>query len=68
MHRAEARDTLIDLRAKVKAKPLDAKLPRPLLSHTLAKISVVASTRFELLDDEGQNNFIQDLEMLLLAL
>lgn len=55
------------LRAEVIARSLDVRFPRPLLSHTLTKISVIASTRFELLDDIGQAQFIQDLEMLLLG-
>jgi hypothetical protein len=48
-------------------KALDPDFPRPLLSHTLAKISAIAATRFELLDDAGQSQFLQDVEMLLLA-
>ncbi len=55
------------LKRTFESESLDPEFPRPLLSHTLTKISVIASTRFELLDDESQLQFIQDLEMLLLG-
>ena len=51
----------------IRNAPLDPDFPRPLLSHTLNKISAVAATRFELLDDESQSQFIHDVEMLLLG-
>jgi hypothetical protein len=46
---------------------LDALFPSPLMTQTLAKISAINETDFELLSDNDKERFIDDIEHLLLA-
>jgi hypothetical protein len=46
---------------------LDPEFPAPLMTKTLAKVSDIARTNFDLLTKEGQQRFLDDLEHLLLA-
>lgn len=46
---------------------LDPRFPSPLMTQTLAKISDVNRSNFELLDDQEQEAVLNDLEHLLLA-
>ena len=52
--------------AKAAAK-VDPNYPRPLLTRTLAQLSLLGRIKFDVLDDEGQNGQMQQLETLLLA-
>jgi hypothetical protein len=46
---------------------LDPMFPSPLMTQTLAKVSLINSTEFDLLDDQEEDQMIADLEHLLLA-
>ncbi len=46
---------------------LDPEFPTPLMTKTLAKVSDIAKTNFDLLTQDGQQRFLDDLEHLLLA-
>jgi hypothetical protein len=51
----------------LKKMQLDPEFPIPLMTKTLAKVSDIARTNFDLLTQEGQQRFLDDLEHLLLA-
>lgn len=56
--------------AKIKAKEatrIDPQFPSPLMTQTLAKVSGINSTEFDLLSISEENQFIADLEHLLLT-
>jgi hypothetical protein len=56
--------------AKRKAKDatrIDPEFPSPLMTQTLAKVSAINSTEFDLLSISEENHFIADLEHLLLT-
>ena len=46
---------------------LDPEFPSPLMTQTLTKISKINGTEFDLLSDDEQDRFINDVEHLLLA-
>jgi len=59
---------LVKLRRAAKAQSeVDAAFPAPLMTMTLAKVSAAAHTDFQLLDGQGQQRMLRDLEQLLLS-
>jgi len=57
-----------DVKKKAKdATRIDPQFPTPLLTQTLAKVSAINSTEFDLLSISEENQFIADLEHLLLT-
>jgi len=56
--------------SRVKAEEdtlLDPKFPKPLMTETIAQVSNIARTNFELLDEEEQKHLLNELEHLMLA-
>lgn len=51
----------------IKSCKLDPEYPSPLMTQTLAKISKINETEFDLLDNDDKDRFIADIEHLLLA-
>lgn len=58
-------DDIID-KAK-KSTFLDPQFPTPLMTQTLTKISIIAKTEFDLLDNDEKESIIADLEHLMVA-
>ncbi|RYG99463.1 MAG: RNA-directed DNA polymerase [Alphaproteobacteria bacterium] len=65
---AELPDSLDALREKAKkASAIDGRKPTRLMTRTLAQVSLLAATDFDLLTDAGQSQRMEQLEWLLLA-
>lgn len=61
-------DEIIEAEEEAKeATKLDPAFPSPLMTQTLAKVSKIAGTEFQLLDPDEERNLIADIEHLLVT-